>query len=164
MLIVVSILAVIVLAGALWVVTLTNLFRAALSLGVVLFGVAGLFIALQADFLGFVQILVYIGAILTLVVFAIMLTTKARASGEASSRPALLPALVSLALFGTLASSTYGLVWPQAGAAEAVSLRELGEQLVTTYVLPFELVSLVFVAAIAGAVALVSASKARPRG
>ena len=68
--------ACIILTGAVWVVTLKNLFRAALSLGLVLLGVAAVFLLLEAEFLAFAQILVYVGAILTLIIFAVMLTAK----------------------------------------------------------------------------------------
>ena len=148
-------LAALVLLGAVWVVTLRNLFRAALSLGLVLLGVAGLFLLLEAEFLAFVQILIYVGAILTLVVFAVMLTAKLRGSPEVpASRQPLAAALASLGLFAVLACATKPLVWPAAPAAEAVPLAVLGQQLVTTLILPFEVISLVFVAAIVGALAI----------
>ena len=148
-------LAALILVSALWVVTLRNLFRAALSLGVVLVGVAGLFILLEAEFLAFVQILVYVGAILTLVVFAIMLT--ARFSGSMvspASRQQVPAALVSLSFFLVLAAATQALTWPTTHTAAPVSLAALGQQLVTTLVLPFEVISLVFVAAMVGAIAI----------
>jgi NADH-quinone oxidoreductase subunit J len=149
------ILASIVLVSAVWVVALTNIFRAALSLGLTLLGVAGLFILLEAEFLAFVQILIYVGAILTLIVFAIMLT--ARLHGDASvpaSRQKLPSAIASVGLFAVLAWAMHSLVWPAAFAGKAVSLAALGQQLVTTLVLPFEVVSLVFVAVMVGAIAL----------
>ena len=93
--------AAMVLVGAIWVVTLRNLFRAALSLGVVLLGVAGLFLVLMAEFLAFVQVLIYVGAILTLVIFAIMLTAKLQTvSPEIPVSRQQIPALIaSLLLF-----------------------------------------------------------------
>ncbi len=157
-------LSVLVLVSALWVVTLRNLFRAALSLGVVLVGIAGLFIGLEAEFLAFVQILVYVGAILTLVIFAIMLTARLQGSPNApASRQPLLAGLASLGLFVVLASTTLSLNWPTAPLEDAIPLATLGQQLVTTLVLPFEVVSLVFVAAVVGAIALASA-KSSPSG
>ena len=148
--------AALALVGAVWVVTLRNLFRAALSLGLVLVSIAGLFICLEAEFLAFVQILVYVGAILTLVVFAIMLTAKLHASSPVSpaSRQRAPAALAAIGLFAVLVSATAPLAWPAAAAPRAPSLTELGRALVTTLVLPFELISLVFVAAIVGAIAL----------
>ena len=153
--IVVSLLAALILVSALWVVTLRNLFRAALSLGLVLVGVAGLFILLEAEFLAFVQILVYVGAILTLVVFAIMLTAKLHASmASPASRQTVPASVASLGFFLVLAASTQALAWPTTSSAEPVSLARLGQQLVTTLVLPFEVISLVFVAAMVGAIAI----------
>ena len=150
-----GLLALLVLVSAVWVVALRNLFRAALSLGVVLLGVAGLFILLEAEFLALVQILVYVGAILTLVVFAIMLTAKLQAAPLApASRQPLPAAAVSLGLFACLASMTESLAGQELSTAGVVTLAALGQQLVTTLVLPFEVISLVFVAAMVGAIAL----------
>lgn len=147
--------ALLVLVGAVWVVTLANLFRAALSLGVVLVGVAGLFLLLEAEFLAFTQVLVYVGAVLVLVVFAIMLTANLqRASAQTASRQRLPAAAGSLLLFVLLAAAVGAVEWPQAPLAEAVPAVLLGRELVTRLVLPFEAVSLVLVAAILGAVAL----------
>ena len=157
-------LAVLVLVSALWVVTLRNLFRAALSLGLVLLGIAGLFVLLEAEFLAFVQILVYVGAILTLVVFAIMLTSRMQASpASPGSRQGIPSAVVSLGLFAVLVSTTHALIWPTSPLAEAVPLATLGQQLVTTLVLPFEVISLVFVAAMVGAIVIASHRSAQPR-
>ena len=147
-------LSLLILVSACWVVTLRNLFRAALSLGIVLIGVAGLFILLEAEFLALVQILVYVGAILTLVVFAIMLTAKLQAASAPSPRQPGLAAAASLGLFALLTSVTSSLAMPQHSAAEAVSVAALGQQLVTTLVLPFEVISLVFVVAMVGAITL----------
>ena len=158
--------AALILVSAAWVVTLRNLFRAALSLGVVLCGVAGLFLLLEAEFLAFVQILVYVGAILTLVVFAIMLTARMGAAPEApASRQPVPAALAAGSLFTVLTLATGPLVWPTLPSAEAVSLATLGQQLVTTLVLPFEVVSLVFVAAMVGAIAIAARYRAQvPHG
>jgi NADH-quinone oxidoreductase subunit J len=149
-----SLLALLILASAMWVVTLRNLFRAALSLGLVLVGIAGLFILLEAEFLAFVQILVYVGAILTLVVFAIMLTARLQEPLAPASRQRVPAAVAAGGLFAVLVSATRPLLWPTTPAADAVTLASLGQQLVTTLVLPFEVVSLVFVAAIVGAIAI----------
>jgi len=160
MTVVASLFAILILTAAVWVVTLRNLFRAALSLGLVLLGVAGVFILLEAEFLAFVQILIYVGAILTLVIFAIMLTATPHGSPEAPAhRQPLAAALASGGLFAVLAGSTQALVWPTLPVSDAVSLATLGTQLVTTLVLPFEVISLVFVAAMVGAIAIASAKR-----
>ncbi len=160
----------VVLLGALAVVSLDNLFRAALSLGVVLLGVAALFVLLEADFLAFVQILVYVGAILTLVVFAVMLTARAHAATSpdaapvSSSRQQLPAAIVSVGLFGILMLVTRTLLLTvPIQSATPVDLQTLGRELITKFVLPFEVVSLVFVAALVGSVA-VALTKPRPAG
>ena len=145
---------ILVLVSASWVVTLRNLFRAALSLGLVLLGVAGLFILLEAEFLAFVQVLVYVGAILTLVIFAIMLTARLQVDPLPSMNRQTLPAAAaSGGLFVILIAAAQPLMHVRTDAA-AVLLPTLGQQLVTTLVLPFELISLVFVAAMVGAIAL----------
>ena len=146
-----------VLISAVWVVWLRNLFRAALSLGLVLVGVAGLFVLLEAEFLAFVQILIYVGAILTLVVFAVMLTMRLHGVPETTRPHQVLPAaVVSLALFAVLLGFTQALSAPATPLPEAVSLQQLGRELITTLVLPFEVISLVFVAAMIGAIAVAS--------
>jgi len=156
-------LAAVVLIGALWVVILKNLFRAALSLGLVLLGVAGLFILLEAEFLAFVQILVYVGAILTLVVFAIMLTARLQTAPEVSASRQIVPAAVaSLGLFVVLAAATFPLTWGSAPSAEAIPPAELGRQFVGPLALPFEVISLVFVAAIVGAIVVASPRSPQP--
>ncbi len=158
---IIGLFAFVVLIGALWVVTQRNLFRAAMSLGVVLFGVAGIFLVLGAEFLAFVQILVYVGAILTLVVFAIMLTAKLHATSIApASRQTGSAALISLALFVLLASIAHTFALPSA-ASQPVTLAALGQQLVTTLILPFEVISLVFVVAIVGAIAVAASRRGK---
>ncbi len=156
-------LSVLVLVSAVLVVSLDNLFRAALSLGLVLVGVAGFFILLEAEFLAFVQILIYVGAILTLVVFAIMLTAKLhRPAIPQAPRPRLPAALVASALFVLLVRAVQLLPERLAGSKEAVSLPALGRELITTLVLPFEVISLVFVAAIVGAIVIAYTAPAKP--
>ena len=151
-----GLLAAVSLVSAVWVVTLRNLFRAALSLGVVLIGVAGLFILLQAEFLAFVQILIYVGAILTLVVFAIMLTAKLQPPPETPvTRQPVPAAAVSIGLFAVLVATTSA--FPPEPADGGVALAALGQELVKTLVLPFEVISLVFVAAMIGAIAIAAA-------
>ena len=154
-----SALSALVLLSAIWVVTLRNLFRAALSLGLVLVGVAGLFLVLEAEFIAFVQILVYVGAILILVVFAIMLTARLHGSSVASpSRQRLPAAAASLALFFLLVGFTQNFVPSVAATPKAVSLAQLGQELVTTLMLPFEVISLLFVAAMVGAIVVASSN------
>ncbi len=156
--------AVMILVSAVWVVTLRNLFRAALSLGLVLIGVAALFLLLHAEFLAWVQILVYVGAILTLIVFVIMLTGKQAAFPDEPVSRRRWPAAVACALlFLVLARATGTFVGPLEPRAP-VLLSALGQALVTTLLLPFEVVTLVLVAAMVGAIALATRRDAPPGG
>src|SRR5262245_54325971 len=107
-------------AAAVASVTLPHLFHAALALVLTLLGVAGLFLALQADFLAVVQILLYVGAVMTLIVFAIMLTENLGQSGERTHNRLGLPALAAaiiffMALFGLMRSTP----WPVRSEAAA---------------------------------------------
>ena len=146
--------SILVLTGAIWTVSVPNLFRAALGLGVVLVGVAGLFIVLAAEFLGFMQILVYVGAVLTLVVFAVMLTSaSAQPAISVPARRQVPAAVLSVAVVLLLVRVTAPVLAPAAPAG-VVDVPALGQALVTTLVLPFEVISLVFVAAMVGAIAV----------
>ena len=153
--VVVWLMSALIVVSAVWVVVVRNLFRAALSLGLVLVGVAGLFVILEADFLAFVQILVYVGAILTLVVFAIMLTAKLNLPDATTTpRQPLAAALVAGGLFLVLVTAILRVSWPTTPIAKAVTPPQLGQELVTTLVLPFEVISLIFVGVIVGAIAV----------
>ncbi|MBI2174737.1 MAG: NADH-quinone oxidoreductase subunit J, partial [Candidatus Omnitrophica bacterium] len=169
------ILAALALMGAVWTVTLRNLFRAALSLGLALIAVAGFFLLLGAEFLAFTQILVYVGAILTLIIFGIMLTAKFHQSGgsvdrqpcgwrhslagnditgSVFNRPALPAGIASVGLFVLLTASTWSLPEHLPDAGLAPTTAALGQQLVVLLVLPFEVISLVILVALIGSVAL----------
>jgi NADH:ubiquinone oxidoreductase subunit 6 (subunit J) len=154
-----AILSALVLVGALWVVTLHNLFRAALSLGLVFLGIAGLFICLGAEFLALVQLLIYVGAILVLIIFAIMLTNSWQRETLPASRQRLPAALAALALFALLARATWVLAWPAQIPGGATRLKDLGLVLVKTLVLPFEVISLIFVVVVVGAIAVAAPRK-----
>lgn len=155
------VMAMVTLAAALMVVTSRNLIHAALWLIVALFGVAVLFVTLEAGFFAAVQVVVYIGAIAILFIFAVMLTRRLMVDIGPQSNPGWpLAALVAALLFG-------GLVWVLSGwagfsakaAAEvpADTLNRLGQVLVdpNRFVLPFELASVLLVAALIGAILVV---------
>jgi NADH-quinone oxidoreductase subunit J len=141
------------------VVTTHNLVRAALYLIGTLFAVAIVFVLLEAGFLAVVQVVVYIGAIAILFIFAVMLTRKVMQDTGSQSNPNWpWAALVSLALFGGL---TYILIsWEGSAAlapvlnAQTDMVQELGIALVnpTAYILPFEVASILLLAALIGAV------------
>jgi NADH-quinone oxidoreductase subunit J len=141
------------------VVTTGNLIHAALWLIATLFGVAVTFALLQAGFLAVVQVVVYIGAIAILFIFAVMLTRKdMRDQGPQLNRNWWFGALLSAATFGGLFLLLQG--WSGLSKTAAAyptdfdAVGALGNALVLpdAYVLPFELASVLLVAALIGAV------------
>jgi NADH-quinone oxidoreductase subunit J len=146
--------AVFTLGSALMVVTSRNLVHSALWLIAALFGVAIVFGILQAGFLAIVQVVVYIGAIAILMIFAIMLTRRV-ATDNANWRWAVLVGLVIFGALCFLLRSWPGLSEPAAALNPSIDpLRQLGVALVSpdAYVLPFELASVLLLAAMIGAI------------
>ena len=147
-------LAAVTLGGALGVVTARNVFISALCLILSLVGVAGLYVLLEAGFLAGVQLLVYVGAIAVLIIFAIMLTRglmggTARQSNEQWGVAALIAAL----LFALLVLLVRGVAWPLSSAPlPADSIAALGQALLGPYVLPFEVASVILLVALVGAI------------
>ncbi len=151
-----------ILGGALGVVTTRNLMHAALWLILSLFGVAGFFVLLSAPFLAAVQVLVYIGAIAILIIFAVMLTRSLTSLREIFNRPAA-SVLVSVLLFLFLGIGIILPVWGQNGSQAnapvsdvVASTTDLGVAFVdrNQYVLPFEVASLLLTAAMIGAIVI----------
>jgi len=147
------------LASGCMVVTTRNLVHAALWLVSTLFGVAVTFALLNASFLAVVQVVVYIGAIAILFIFAVMLTRKdMRDQGPQTNANGWVGALIAVLVFVGL----FFLLQGWSGLSKtASSLPErfneiaiplLGDALLNTYVLPFEVASVLLVAALVGAV------------
>ena len=148
------------LLGALGVVLTRNLFRSALCLAVALFGVAGLYLYLGAEFLAVVQVLIYVGAILILLVFGVMLTARiADPTVPSLNRQALPAAVVSAGIAAALATALGRAHALPPGPIKPVPLDLLGQGLVTTYVLPFEVLSLILVGALVGAIVIARPAK-----
>ena len=152
--------AVILVAGFL-VVTVRNLVHAALWLVVTLFGVAILYALLNASFLAVVQVVVYIGAIAILFIFAVMLTRRQAAdTGAAVNKNWWAGAIIAVVTFGGLAyllQSWSGFTKQAAAIPSGFdAVNELGNALTSPmgYVLPFEVASILLLAALVGAVYL----------
>ena len=147
-------LAVVLVCSALAVVLSKNLFHAVLWLALALTGTAGIFLLLNAEFLAAVQLLLYAGGIITIVVFAIVVTE--RLVGERLSqtnRRVAAGAVVSIAMFVAIVSSLVRqpLDLPNAALPENVT-QVVGESVLTRFVLPFELLALLMLAAMLGAI------------
>ena len=153
-------------SSALLVVTVRNIVHAAFSLMVTLFGVAGLYVFLQADFLAATQVIVYVGGILVLILFGVMMT-----SGRLEMRihiergQLLLGGIVALALFMLLLTVIANTpVWKNRiddGTALPPTTEKIGELILDgPFLLPFEVVSVLLLVALIGA-ALISRKEVR---
>ena len=150
--------AALTVAGCLIVVLARNLFHNALGLIAAFFGVAGVYFIAEAEFVGVSQILIYVGAISTLITFAIMLT-RGMMFGATSprNRQSGTAAIITILTFVVLAALMRAVPWPQAGEAitdgEAIIAR-LGSLFVNEYVVAFQLLALLLLVALAGAIVL----------
>ncbi len=150
------ILAAIIIVSALFVVTLRNIFHSALMLILCFFGVAGLYVTLHADFLAAVQVLIYVGAVTILMIFAVMLTQQltGRKIRQLNDQP-LPAALIILSLLILLIVSITRTGFEIADNLEPMpTVGIIGKALMTTYVLPFEIVSVVLLVALIGAIVI----------
>jgi NADH-quinone oxidoreductase subunit J len=151
------ILAVLMIAAALSVVLLRNVFRAALSLVLCFLAVAGLYITLSADFLAAVQVLVYVGAIAVLIILAIMMTRDVQ-RGSLGNRLQIPAFIVAVLFLGVVAYAVVNTSWSIAGVApqepttSALAGKLFGEE---GFILPLEIAPILLLAAILGAIVLV---------
>ena len=159
-------LAALTIGGGLAAVLLKHLIHAALAVTIAFAGLALLFLQLDAQFAGFAQILVYIGAVAILVVFAILLTRGADLPKEGVFSPTWLVGLVIaagvFAVLGWAVLQSVDGIQVQA-ATPTASVHDIGNALVGRYVLPLEIVALLLTAATIGAVIVAMHEKARPK-
>jgi len=148
------VLSVVLVGSALAVVLSKNLFHAVLWLALALTGTAGVFLLLNAEFLAAVQLLLYAGGIITVVVFAIVVTE--RLIGERLSqtnRGVVSGALVAIGLLVVIVSTLMQRELPSTPLPQLSDLTRLvGAQVLTTFVLPFELLALLMLVAMLGAI------------
>jgi len=150
------VLAVMCVGTALAVVFVRDVFRAALFLILCFFTVAGIYITLNADFLAAVQVLIYVGAVSVLLIFAIMLTRDAK-QGSPSGRLRIPALIVGLVLMGVMISSILSFDWqPSAEMSGMVRTQDIAGLLFSEggFVLAFEIAGLMLLAAIIGAIVL----------
>lgn len=152
------VITVLVLSGALAAATLPKLIHAALCLVVAFVGIAGFFFLLGAEFVGLVQIFVYVGAVAVLIVFTILLTRREDEDTRGFNWGGI---FVAIAVFGgllwaILRTSGLTIFSPQ---IEALTVKRIGEVLMTGYVWPLQCVGLLLTAALIGALILVMEEK-----
>lgn len=141
--------------AAVRLVTTRNVVHGALYLVLVLLGAAISFLIFLAEFVAWVQILIYVGAVIVLLLFGLMLTRAPIGSTALDNQSRGLAALVATGIFAV----TGGVLWfAFEGKAirfdESFDTKELGRALFTQFVLPFEVVSILLLAALVGAVVL----------
>lgn len=154
-----SVLSLVVIIGALGVILLENIVYSAFLLGGVFMSVAGIYLLLNASFVAAAQVLVYVGAVNVLIIFAIMLVNKKedlRPIENIKSRK-IISTSICLTLLSLLIrvdlSNTWGLVEPSASIGEESTIR-IGEHLFSDYLLPFEVASVLLLMAMIGAIVL----------
>ncbi len=150
------IVAALTLFAGLLVVTVRNVVHAALALVGAFFGVAAIYLLLEAEFLAVVQVLIYIGAIAVLILFAIMLTRGLMQSQETGvNKQWAAAAIIAGLLF--LGMSLIAIRGPWMVGTQPITtdlVPQLGTLLVTSYVLPFEVISLLLLGALVGALVI----------
>jgi len=146
--------AFITIASAFIVVFSRNIIYSAFSLLFTFFGVAGLYVLLYADFLAVTQVLIYVGGILVLLLFGVMLTNKVVnveiKTGTLHTIPALVLVAVVAGSLSGLFYSTWKSVAPPTTSVQTTS-KTIGEMLMTSYLLPFEIASVILLVALIGA-------------
>jgi len=138
------------------VVLSRNIQRSVFALLFTLFGVAGLFLFLHADFLAATQVLIYVGGVLVLLLFGIMLTQKMVGGDLRSGKIQFIPTLVAMViLFSFLLFLIFQTPWHSKGPADFdQTTTAIGTLLMTQWVLPFEIASILLLAALIGAVSI----------
>ena len=143
--------------GAIGTVTLRSLWHAALSLTVTLAGVAGYYVLLNAEFLAAVQIIIYIGAIMVLIISAILVSQNIMGREIRQTNSLVIPAAISCGgLFVILvyANMRTAYAFTPEGAWIPSNTLQVGWSLMATYTLPFEIASLLLFMAMIGAIVI----------
>jgi len=160
------IIAGLIVISALAAMTLRNLVHCALCLTVTFAGLAALYLKLNAQFVGLAQILVYIGAVAILIVFAILLTRSDDQTPRAAifSPGCWLGVAIAVAAFSVIAGAicTSPTSNAKSLSPSSVTVREIGDKLMRDYVLPLEIVGLLLTAAMIGAVVIAMQERRKP--
>jgi NADH-quinone oxidoreductase subunit J len=159
-----AIIGLLTIASAIAAMTLRNLVHCALALTITFAGLAAFYLQLDAQFVGFAQVLVYVGAVAILIVFAILLTRGSEPPKQGVfSSSSVLGATIAIAVFAALTGmilSSKGLTHELTSAPSA-TVGQIGDQLMTRYILPLEVVGLLLTAAMIGAVIIAMREEAK---
>ncbi|MEK6650807.1 MAG: NADH-quinone oxidoreductase subunit J [Bacteroidota bacterium] len=146
--------AAVAIGSAVIVVFSRNIVRSAFALLFTLVSVAAFYILMMADFVGIVQLLLYVGGILGLIIFGGMLTNRQISVDIREGTVQTLPALIiSSMIGGILAGAMWGAVWPSPPGDQPATATApaIGELFLTSYLLPFEIASVLLLVALVGA-------------
>ena len=152
----------IAIAGGIGTVITPNVVYAALFLLLSLLAVAGIYILIFSPFLALVQILIYGGAGIGVVLFALMLTRQSGEAGNLDSRQKPIAFVAGSGMLAVLIATVLKNSWPDPVDRQVVGLTELGSELFTRWAVPFELASLLLLVALIGAIVLARPSDKRP--
>ncbi len=142
-----------VVAGGLGVVLLRNIVYSALTLIASLMGVAGIYILLSVEFLALVQILIYGGAVMVLILFALMLTRTRELKENLDGDQKPLAAVAALALLGAFFAAIRQTTWPRdVDQITTVPFNDISNALFERWAVPFEIASGVLLVALVGAI------------
>jgi NADH-quinone oxidoreductase subunit J len=158
-------LAALTIGSGIAAISLRNLIHCALCFATCLLGIAGIFLWLGAQFIGFAQVLVYVGAISILVVFAILLTRGAgNENGQRWFGSPLVSATIAVLLAGVLLASLFASNHSTPTAAQLSApapVLAIGQKLMTSHVLALEMIALMLTAALLGAITLAMPERKR---
>ena len=160
-------LALMTICSACVVVFSRNVVYAAFALLFTFSGVAGLYVLLFADFLAVTQILIYVGGILVLILFGVMLTSKVVSVDMKTGTIQAIPALILAAVVGGTLAGLFYATWKGTAApalGPETTTPGLGTQLMTSYILPFEIASVILVVALVGAAMTARRSRRKANG
>lgn len=144
-----------------WVAFSSDIVHAAFSLLFTFFGVAGLYVLLGADFIGVVQVIIYIGGILVLIIFGVMMTERGKMLRLTVQLPGrIFAAILSLIILVGLVLAIIRTPWPivPSPAAPGPTSAAMGELILSKYLIPFEVIALLLLASLVGAVLIVRRS------
>ncbi len=135
------------------VISVRNPVHAVLFLILSFIGVAGFFVLLSAEFIAMAQVIIYVGAITVLILFAVLLTPRASRDNSETvwALPGMLLAVCLAAIFLFVVHDTQ---WKTVTDAPLLTTQDLGHALLGTWVLPFEIASVLLTAALVGAIML----------
>jgi NADH-quinone oxidoreductase subunit J len=150
------VLSLLTIAGALFMISLNRVVHMVLAISLSFISIAGLYILLDAEFLAFVQVLIYAGAISILMIFGIMMTKHSEEETEEPKKPwqNVLTAVGVIGFFGIImyAIQTTTIVTDKKDFTQIDTVKEIGLAIFQKHVIPFELISLLLTVALIGAI------------